>query len=149
MGSPLSLLFWPNVQHWPTPPIPDAYRFVQRCDVETLLISGNLDFSTPSEYAAQELLPYLSKGQQLTRAEMGHTSDLWGIQPEAMNRLMVQFYKTGKVDGSRFTVPPMKFDAGWLSLPRIAKVLTGVIALGGAGLVTIGLMRNLHRLNRP
>lgn len=83
MGSPLAQLFWLHPSKWPATVIPEEYRHVQPSEVETLLISGSVDFSTPAEYATHELLPYLKKGHQVIITEAGHTEDLWNTQPKA------------------------------------------------------------------
>src|SRR4030042_1405014 len=60
--------------------MPDEFRKAQHSSVETLLLSGSVDFSTPAEYATHELLPLISNGKQVILAEMGHTNDLWNVQ---------------------------------------------------------------------
>jgi hypothetical protein len=89
-----------------------------------------VDFSTPAQYATDELLPTLSKGQQVIVAEAGHTGDLFGLQPAATEWLLTSFYDTGLADASLFTYLPMNFRVG-LGFPLLAKLLAG------AGLVLI------------
>jgi hypothetical protein len=57
---------------WPTHLIPEEYRRVRTSDVETLLVSGSTDFSTPVQFAREELLPLLGNGPQVTLSEFGH-----------------------------------------------------------------------------
>jgi len=64
---------------WPARRIPEEYRQAQHCDVETLLVSGSNDFSTPAKNATRELLPVLKRGHQVILAEMGHVGDLWSM----------------------------------------------------------------------
>ncbi len=131
MGSPLAQLFWPSARFWPAPVLPDEFRRAKPSEVETLLISGSLDFSTPAEYAKEELLPYLSRGSQVILAEMGHTGDLWGGQPQATEHLIAHFFDTGEVDASRFTYAPMDFEPK-IHLATLAKALVLVpITLAG------------------
>ncbi|UCC89675.1 MAG: alpha/beta fold hydrolase, partial [Anaerolineales bacterium] len=74
LGTPFSLMLWSMGAEWPTHPIPQEYLQVQPTDVETLLISGSIDFSTPPQFATEELLPYLSNGEQVILKDFGHTS---------------------------------------------------------------------------
>jgi pimeloyl-ACP methyl ester carboxylesterase len=131
MGSPLSLMSFDKLTgNWPITSIPDELQRVQPSDVETLLVSGSVDFSTPAQYATDELLPTLSKGQQVMVVEAGHTGDLFGLQPAATERLLTSFYDTGLADASLFTYRPMEFRVGF-GFPLLAKLLAG------AGLVLI------------
>ena len=59
------------------------YFEVQPSDVEVLMVSGNVDFSTPPQYATEELLPQLSNAQQVILEDFGHTESIWFSQPEA------------------------------------------------------------------
>lgn len=127
MGSPLSYAFWGSGLKWPAKRIPEEYRQAQPCDVETLLVSGSNDFSTPAEYAAQELLPMLTRGHQVILAEMGHVNDLWRMQPEATLHLLVSFYDTGQVDDSRFQYQAMDFKVAF-GFPKLAKLAVGFVA---------------------
>lgn len=137
VGSPGSLLYFDSMASWPIAPLPAELRRVQPSDVETLLISGSLDFYTPAQYATDELLPALSNGQQVIVAEAGHTGDLFGLQSAATERLLTSFYDTGVADASLFGYIPMDFRVQ-VGFPRLAKVLAGatvVLAIGlGTGL---------------
>jgi len=128
MGSPLSHVFWGSGLTWPVNRIPNEYCQAQPCEMETLLVSGSNDFSTPAEYAAQELLPLLKRGHQVILAEMGHVGDLWSMQPEATLHLLATFYDTGQVDDSRFQYQPMDFKVRW-GFPKLAKIVVGIVAL--------------------
>jgi hypothetical protein len=118
MGSPISLLLGGQLQlgsNWPATPIPGKFFEAPASDVETLIVSGNMDYSTPAQSATDELLPVLSNGKQVILSEFGHTRDVWGLQPEAMVHLAMTFYDTGEVDDSLFTYQPMDFyvESGW------------------------------------
>lgn len=64
MGSPAALSVWgPAADVWPVSFIQADLRQLQYTDVETLLVSGSIDFRSPPQYATDELLPYLNKGQ--------------------------------------------------------------------------------------
>jgi len=123
MGSPFSLLIWGSaVGHWPIQIIPSELRTVQHSDVQTLLISGSIDFSTPAEYATNELLPYFTNGKQIILKEMGHIEDIFTLQRGALVHLLPRFYDEGVVDDSKFIYDPMDFDPP-VNLPLWTKVL--------------------------
>lgn len=131
LGSPMSQLIWGPIgesKPWPIPRIPEKLRRLQPSAVATLLVSGSVDFSTPAEAAAKELLPALSRGRQVTLAEMGHCNDLMFLQPKAFERLLTSFYDTGTADESLFTYAPMDFRVSW-GFPALAKLMLGAGAL--------------------
>lgn len=123
LGSPMSKIL--GIQKYggcPIKPIPEEYRKLQYSDVETLMVNGNIDFSTPAENAKNELLPYLRNGKLIILAEMGHCDDVTGLQPEAFHHLAEAFYLEGAVDDSKFRYEPMDFTPSQ-SLPDMAKWL--------------------------
>ena len=148
IGSPMSLLGC-AAAGWPTKRIPADLRRVQPSDVETLLVSGNVDFSTPAEAATAELLPYLSNGKQVVLSEFGHTGDVWGLQPEATVRMLTSFFDTGVADDSLFIYEPMDFHVG-LGLPGMAKIGLGIMALVLLGLLALAwfIVRRVRRRRR-
>jgi hypothetical protein len=95
-------------------------RQVQPSDVETLLVGGSVDFSTPSQFATDEFLPFLSNGEQVILSEFGHTGDVWSMQPEATIRLLTSFFDTGVADDSLYTYQPMDFHVE-IGFPEMAK----------------------------
>ena len=153
IGSPISLLTGGQTQlgHiWPATPIPDKFFQPPASDVETLIVSGNMDYSTPAQSATEELLPVLSNGKQVILSEFGHTRDVWGLQPEAMVHLATTFYDTGEVDDSMFTYQPMDFDvkSGWPSQARqyLAMAVAAVLVLAAVvGLVVWFTVRLVRR----
>jgi pimeloyl-ACP methyl ester carboxylesterase len=128
LGSPLSLWHWSLLSEWPTNLIPEEYLQVQPTDVETLLISGSIDFSTPPQFATEELLPHLSNGEQVILRDLGHTETFWNSQPGARRHLLNTFFDSGQVDASLYTYQPLDFDVG-LGWPGLAKVLLGIVLL--------------------
>ena len=133
LGAPFSKLLWSSAA-WPTAPIPEEFRKAQHSDVETLLVSGSVDFSTPAEYATHELLPQLTKGKQVILAEMGHTQDLWTVRRPATIRLLTSFYDTGLADDSFFTYAPMEFHVSW-GFPKLARIALASVLLIVAGVI--------------
>lgn len=49
-------------------------------DVETLLVSGTLDGSTPLQYARDERMPHLSNGHHVIIKDQAHTETFWHSQ---------------------------------------------------------------------
>ena len=148
LGSPRSELA-AAAAGWPINTIPEEYQSVQPSDVETLMVSGNIDFWTPAYLAEEELLPYLSKGQHVVVAESGHAEMLWS-QPEASERLLTSFFDTGEADDSLFTYRPWAYNPG-LGFPAIAKFLAAAVILIPPLLVwvvwlVIRRMRNRRKL---
>jgi pimeloyl-ACP methyl ester carboxylesterase len=67
---------------WPAAPDENAYSRAQTPTVETLIISGELDTTTPPQVAARELLPYLPHGDQVVLPGFGHTGTFFAEQPK-------------------------------------------------------------------
>jgi hypothetical protein len=84
--------------------------------------------------AAEELLPKLARGKQVILREMGHTQDVWNVQPQA--HLLTSFYDTGAADDSRFAYAPMDFKVAW-GFPLLVKLLLGVGLLIVAAVVAV------------
>jgi hypothetical protein len=142
LGSPMSKLLWGPLSYgrWPTQQLPDAFRQLQNSNVETLLLSGNMDFSTPAEYATNELLPYLKNGKQVIFSEYGHVGDVVYLDKENTRRILTSYYHTGVVDTSMNAYRPMDFNVRW-GFPTLAKVTVGILAvLGTAAVVGIVLL---------
>jgi hypothetical protein len=70
--------------------------------VETLVVSGSLDFATPAEWAKRELMPHLPNGHQVILRDFGHTTDVWTEQTRASTHLINTFLDDGQVDASLF-----------------------------------------------
>ena len=139
IGSPLSKFTWSTMQFgsWPHEPIPEAYRRPRPSAVETLIINGSIDFSTPAQNTVNELMPYLERGTHVVLSEAGHVNDLLAFQPQARDHLVAGFFASGAVDDSRYTYEPMDFEVGF-SLGLVAKGLIAVVCAGvlvGAALV--------------
>jgi len=131
IGSPLSYLVWGSVTDeegvtWPTAILPEEFHQVHHSEVEMLLVSGSIDFSTPAEYATGELLPALENGEQVILSEMGHVNDVKKLQPKAFEHLLIHFYDTGEVDDSLFVYQPMDFQVG-LGYPELAKISIAIV----------------------
>ncbi len=135
LGSPFALAIWGTAgKAWPVKLIPPQLRQPQPSDIPTLLMSGSVDFSTPAEFATQELLPFLTNGRQVILREFGHVGDIFSLNPQAIERLLVSFFNTGQADDSLFTYTPMDFQVS-LGFPRLAKLI-----LGACGVLLLGLL---------
>ncbi|GID30520.1 alpha/beta fold hydrolase [Paractinoplanes brasiliensis] len=134
-------------QVWPDSPDNAEYRTVRPSDVETLLIGGTVDFSTPAELATTELLPSLSRGKQVILPELGHSGDFWEHRPEASRHLLTTFFDSGTVDASRFGPRAVDFQPAPLTMTAIARILLGV-ATGGALLAVLLLVAMARHARR-
>jgi pimeloyl-ACP methyl ester carboxylesterase len=153
LGSPTSLAIGGQTQlggGWPATPLPAEFYEVPVSDVETLLVSGSMDFSTPPQFATGELLPVLSKGHQVILSEFGHTGDVWGMQPEAMLHLTTTFYDTGEVDDSLFTYQPMDFhvENGWPAQAKQYLAIAVAVPLVLVALVGLTVWFIIRRVRR-
>jgi pimeloyl-ACP methyl ester carboxylesterase len=127
IGSPGSSLGWSSAGVWPTKKIPDEYRVAQPSAIETLMLSGTLDVSTPAQHATNQLVPMLENGKQVVLQNFAHTGDLYYLQREATRHLLTTFFSTGEVDDSMFEPNTVNFKAKW-GMPLIAKLaLLGVV----------------------
>ena len=103
-----------------------------------LLVGGELDFTTPPQIAARELLPHLPNGHQVVLPGFGHTVSFWSEQPKASTRLLNAFLDDGKVDASLYT--PMKVDfTPELTQTALGKGFAGTM-LGLPALVALSLL---------
>jgi hypothetical protein len=129
IGAPFSIFYCGFAQGWPTHTIDEEYFQVQPSDVETLLVSGSIDFSTPPQFATEELLPHLTNGEQVILEDIGHTESIWYSQPEARAHLVTTFFDTGEVDASLYEHQAVDFnvDRGWSDLMRIFIIIIVVV----------------------
>ncbi|MDW5329605.1 alpha/beta hydrolase [Plantactinospora sp. KLBMP9567] len=135
---------------WPASPDYVDYQQVRPSKVETLLVGGTVDFSTPPQFATDELLPALPNGRQVILAELGHTVDFWSYQPDASTQLLSAYFQRGEVDDSRYETRPAEFEAGTVSLSTIAWVLFGTLACLALVALTLlgGMALRVHRRGR-
>lgn len=122
IGSPYSKIFAVNTYGgWPIALIPEDYRKLQKSNVETLLISGSIDISTPP-HNATEMLEYLPNGHQVILENRGH-EDPGFIQSQAYEDLIMNYFQSGEVDDSKFENIPIEFNNPKPSLQKMAKVI--------------------------
>lgn len=72
LGGNLSKLYWGIASAWELKKMPEEYQRCRESFSETLVISGDLDVSTPSDYSRDELMPFLKNGQQIILKNMSH-----------------------------------------------------------------------------
>lgn len=137
LGSPLSKVLWAPLRygHVPVQMIPNELRTPQPSDVNTLLVSGSVDFSTPAAFATREMLPLLRNGRQIVLSEFGHVGDVRYLRQNRIESIIANYFDTGISDTSGIEYVPMDFHVGW-GFPRIAKVAMGAILLLGVGLIS-------------
>jgi hypothetical protein len=111
---------------WPASPDEAAYDHVRDSDVETLLISGELDGATPAANATKELLPHLPNGHQVLLKGIGHTTDFWNTQVGAGNHLINSYMDSGRVDSSRYVAQKLDFRPS-TTQTKLAKILAGAL----------------------
>jgi len=128
LGSPYALAIWSTAWAWPVRLIPAELRQVHPSEVETLIISGSIDVAAPAELATEELLPYLSHGQQVILAERSHDDLPAFDEPQATERLITSFLDTGVADDSLYTYAPIEFRVS-RGYPALAKLLLGLVLL--------------------
>lgn len=102
LGPNMSMVLWGSIEAFNELMIPEEYRKVRLSQTETLIVSGNLDTSTPADFARDELMPYLPNGHQVILENFSH-ADIAMTQPENYFKLINTFFDTGKVDTSFFT----------------------------------------------
>ncbi len=138
LGSPMSKILWGPLSYgrWPMKQLPEEFRKLQRSDVETLLLSGSVDFSTPAEYATGELLPCLRNGKQVFLSECGHVNDMLYTNEENTRLILTSFFSSGVPNTSMNYYVPMDFSVTW-GFPAIAKMALGAIIFVGIAFVAV------------
>jgi pimeloyl-ACP methyl ester carboxylesterase len=147
VGAPFSQFLLGPISGWPASSDQSPSQ-VQDSDIETLLVSGALDGSTPMRYARDEVLPHLTNGHHVVVQGQGHTESFWYSQPKARVRLLNAFFDTGEIDESLFENQPVLFDVE-TSFGGLARTL--LFAVGGIAALTAILVAVVIRLflNRP
>ena len=143
IGNPFTDHLWGGgglVTAWPHAAEVDQYSKLRPTDVDTLLISGDLDFATPAEFATDELLPTLRHGHQVVLHNLGHTGDTWTYETAASSRLINTYFDTGRVDDAGYPQREMRFDVT-PGQPWLAKVVVAALAgLAAFTLLTLALL---------
>jgi TAP-like protein len=149
LGHTVTTYIWGGgrmVDAWPAAPDEKEYSQVRTSNVETLLIGGELDFSTPPQVATKELLPYLPNGQEVVLPRMAHTGTFFAVQPEASSQLINTYFDTGTVDDTLYQPQTIDFTPA-NSFGTIAKLFLGV-ALALAALTVLSLLGMAWRVHK-
>jgi hypothetical protein len=146
LGAPFSQFLLGPIGGWPAS-TDMSYTEVQDSDIETLLVSGSLDGSTPLRYARDELLPHLSNGHHVVVQGQSHTESFWYSQPEARVRLLNTFFDSGRVDDSLFESQAVVFGVGstWGGLATALLTAAASVAAVVAVLVAVVIRRFSNR----
>lgn len=141
LGSATTAFIWGGgrlVDAWPVSEDHALYNRIPDSKVETLLVGGELDLSTPPQVATRELLPHLPNGQEVVLPKLGHTEDFWAYQPQASTRLIRTFLDSGRVDTSHYTENTVDFTPS-LTYGAMAKIVLGTM-LSLAALTLLSLL---------
>jgi pimeloyl-ACP methyl ester carboxylesterase len=133
---------WVDV--WPTAAEVGAYQLMRSSAVETLVVNGVLDLSTPPQLAARDLMPYLPNGQEVVLADFGHTESFFRQQPDAGTHLVNTFFDSGRVDLSRYQPQPVDFTPPTTYGAYARMVLAALLGL--AALTVLSLVALAHRV---
>jgi len=126
LGGNLSKLYWGIGSAFNIKMIPEEFRTSKKLNTNTLIISGDLDVSTPSDYARDELMPYLKNGEQLILKNMSHENIITKAfkTPDFLSK----YYDTGEIDKSEMLkteainfIPSMKFSKSKIFLMGLIK----------------------------
>jgi pimeloyl-ACP methyl ester carboxylesterase len=147
LGAPLNELLWKPLSYedFPIKMIPDSLQSLRESNVETLIISGSIDFSTPVENV-KELLPYLKNGKHIILSEFGHVGDLRFLRKSMTDQIITDFFNKGIVDESKIEYVPMDFQVSW-GFPLIFKVaiVTIIIIVAFLIVVSVWLIKKVRR----
>lgn len=127
LGANFSLLLWGSSGTWQSETIMTEYRQLRPSDTQTLILSGELDVSTPADYTIEKLLPTLSNAYHIVLPNMSHL-DVSGAQPEKYRKTINEFFLNGTVNGNVFEVQPINFKPKY-RLHILAKWTLPVIVL--------------------
>jgi pimeloyl-ACP methyl ester carboxylesterase len=111
LGSPLAEMVVGIRRHggWPMKSIPEEFRQPQTTDVDTLVVGGTMDISSPIRNVVDGLLPHLRNGKWVELAEFGHNEVMGQAQQEAYRHLVQSYLLDGIVDDSKYVYRPIDF----------------------------------------
>lgn len=103
LGGNISKLYWGAAGAWQMKRIPEEYRKCRESLSETLIISGDLDVSTPSDNAKEELMPFLKNGHQIILKNMSH-SDIF-IKTMMTPNFLSDYFNSGIINNEAISTP--------------------------------------------
>jgi RND superfamily putative drug exporter len=130
---------------WPANANENEYDRVRMSKVNTLLIGGSVDFTTPPQIAKKELLPYLPNGHQVVLAGLGHSTSFWTEQPKAGSRLINTFLESGRIDDSLYKPVNVDFTPD-VTQTALGKGFAGAM-VGLAALTVLSLLLMAWRVH--
>jgi hypothetical protein len=130
VGAPLSRFLLGFLDGWPVTS-DQSSATISDSDVETLLISGALDGSTPMRYARDELMPHLNNGHHVVLKAQGHTKTFWNTQAQARAHMPNTYFNTGVVDDSLYQHESLIFDVNQSWGGMANALLTAFISIFG------------------
>lgn len=138
MGAYMSKAFaTQSISNNPLTSIPEKFRSLDTSYVETLLLNGDLDVSTPINNA-KAMINYLPNGHLVILNNYSH-SDLGKGQYEIINKMVSGFFLTGKVDTSNLIERNADLGIPHMTAQKMGKTFYVIKRLGLMGL-TIKLM---------
>lgn len=124
LGNNIAAVYGSTAHAWSIKSIPDEYKKCQTNELETLIISGDLDFRTPADITDRELMPFLKNGRHIVLKNMSHSDILMNVMKS--QNFLYQYYDFGKVDDSLInTLPALDFT----SQSRVGKLKIFVAGL--------------------
>lgn len=119
LGANYALLLWGSSGTWQSESIPDEYKKLRESSTNTLILSGDLDVSTPADYATEKLMPFMNNAQQLIFENMSHM-DVAKAQPTSYRSIINEYFLSGNVSESLFSDQKIDFKPKY-RLHRLAK----------------------------
>ena len=129
---------------WPATPEDDEYDRVRTSSVETLLVSGELDFAAPPQAATKSSSRTLPNGQQVVLPGIGHSPSFWTQQTARARMSINTYFDTGRVDDSRYKPQPVDFtpEVTQAALGKgIAGAMVGLAALTVLSILWLAVRR--------
>ncbi len=122
LGSPSAKLWWSAISGggWPIAQIPACYQRLDTVRTRTLVINGQLDFSSPPSNM-KKAMNFFPNGDMVVIPAMGHM-DVFKLQRGAIDHLAKRFFLEGAVDTSKYRLHTIDFTPAE-TLPDEAKRL--------------------------
>lgn len=129
LGDPLNEIIWKTffLSGISIKMIPEELRIPKNTNVETLMLSGSVDFANPPKFAT-EFIKYFKNGKQIILSEYGHVGDLRYLNQTMSDRIITNYYNNGIIKTELIKYIPMDFNVKW-GFPIIAKIALISIAI--------------------
>ncbi|MEQ9423453.1 MAG: alpha/beta hydrolase [Cyclobacteriaceae bacterium] len=128
LGSPLSELMMDVGEDWPTKQPVVGFSKLDTSDVQTLVLNGSLDFSTPHEVIEDELIRYLPNSKLVIFNGLGHVADL--LYKKTVIEGITNYYDFGEVNFTQTSFPVnFEIDNGFSKIVKIGLLMTTIITV--------------------